>query len=561
MRCNDCHKSIHFKPTPRECGGCHGEPDVHRGQLGTLVRRRATSPTTGRSSTPGTTCRRRSSPARTTACRAWRAIRAGGSSAAPRKLCITCHRNDDIHHNVLGPQLRRLPYAAHVGGRALRAQPRRLRAHRRASPAAVRGLPHGRQLHGAGVELRRLPRKDEARGDGQRAGGHPPTAAFSPAPTATTPSSSGRSSCRCRVCASRCADEAHCIVALAAAAAGAGARAGSEGSLQHPADRAGHVHGRAAGSDGAATAARRRWRRRSSSATATCARSSTGGACPATSTCTRRARARHRAILDRRGDHGRRSDRRARLSRRARVRGAPGLGATARRERRLRRSGAWSSPRPTRSSSTALRLWWRMSKHWDCSLYAGAYPDPYSRSLTSDYAGGFAFAGGVDVSYTYDKIWGAAQRQQLVPRRSTTTAGRCLGAPGTVEDRDAAHLDHLDRLRAHAVVARPAHRPGPRRHRRRRRAADAARRAGEHSRRQAPDACTSATIISRRFAIEMWLTRLLADRVDLRRRHHREQPDRRAHRARRAARRRRPQLRQGVDLRRRALSPPRARRP
>jgi hypothetical protein len=52
------------------------------------------------------------------------------------------------------------------------------------------------------------------------------------------------------------------------------------------------------------------------------------------------------------------------------------------------------------------RLWWRMAKHWDASIYAGAYPDPYSRSLTSDYPG-FAFAGGVDTTYTYDKIWGA----------------------------------------------------------------------------------------------------------------------------------------------------------
>lgn len=53
------------------------------------------------------------------------------------------------------------------------------------------------------------------------------------------------------------------------------------------------------------------------------------------------------------------------------------------------------------------RLWWRMAKHWDASLYAGAYPDPFSRSLTTDYTGGFAFAGGVDTTYTYDKIWGS----------------------------------------------------------------------------------------------------------------------------------------------------------
>lgn len=54
-----------------------------------------------------------------------------------------------------------------------------------------------------------------------------------------------------------------------------------------------------------------------------------------------------------------------------------------------------------------LRLWYRMAKHWDASLYAGVYPDPFSRSLTTDYVGGFAFAGGLDATYTYDKIWGA----------------------------------------------------------------------------------------------------------------------------------------------------------
>jgi hypothetical protein len=53
------------------------------------------------------------------------------------------------------------------------------------------------------------------------------------------------------------------------------------------------------------------------------------------------------------------------------------------------------------------RLWWRMSKHWDGSIYAGAYMDPFSRSLLDDYKAGFAFAGGVDTTYTYDKIWGS----------------------------------------------------------------------------------------------------------------------------------------------------------
>jgi hypothetical protein len=53
------------------------------------------------------------------------------------------------------------------------------------------------------------------------------------------------------------------------------------------------------------------------------------------------------------------------------------------------------------------RLWWRMAKHWDASLYGGAFPDPYSRSVLSDYTGGFAYAGGADATYTYDRIWGS----------------------------------------------------------------------------------------------------------------------------------------------------------
>jgi hypothetical protein len=53
------------------------------------------------------------------------------------------------------------------------------------------------------------------------------------------------------------------------------------------------------------------------------------------------------------------------------------------------------------------RVWWRMAKHWDVSLYGGAMPDPYSRSLLSDYKSLFAYVGGADATYTYDRIWGA----------------------------------------------------------------------------------------------------------------------------------------------------------
>src|SRR5581483_5533537 len=52
------------------------------------------------------------------------------------------------------------------------------------------------------------------------------------------------------------------------------------------------------------------------------------------------------------------------------------------------------------------RLWVRFGKHWDVSAFGGSYPNPYSRSIFTDY-NGFTFAGGADTSYTYDKIWGS----------------------------------------------------------------------------------------------------------------------------------------------------------
>jgi hypothetical protein len=102
VRCADCHTNVRFKPTPRECGPCHPEPDVHRGQLGTLC----------------AVCH---------VAQDWAIIKTGHDVPVPRfggahdgiacvkchpqgkllggtaNLCITCHRGDDIHHNALGP--------------------------------------------------------------------------------------------------------------------------------------------------------------------------------------------------------------------------------------------------------------------------------------------------------------------------------------------------------------------------------------------------------------------------------------------------------------------------
>jgi len=60
-----------------------------------------------------------------------------------------------------------------------------------------------------------------------------------------------------------------------------------------------------------------------------------------------------------------------------------------------------------------IRLWIHAHKRWDVSVYAGAYPDPYSRSIQTDYVAGsttghgLAVAGGASAKYMYERVYGA----------------------------------------------------------------------------------------------------------------------------------------------------------
>ncbi len=103
VRCADCHPSVTFKPRPVDCFGCHPEPQVHKGQYGTLC-------------------------AQCHSTRTWRDVKAlhdvgdfalkgahdniacerchrdSRPLAGSGNLCLNCHRQDDIHNNSLSPR-------------------------------------------------------------------------------------------------------------------------------------------------------------------------------------------------------------------------------------------------------------------------------------------------------------------------------------------------------------------------------------------------------------------------------------------------------------------------
>jgi hypothetical protein len=102
-RCAECHPSITFKPRPSNCNGCHPDPDVHKGRFGTRCENCHNTVAfeqfealhdIGDFSLKGQhdnleckQCHKDSRP-----------LQGSGN------LCITCHRQDDIHSNSLSPR-------------------------------------------------------------------------------------------------------------------------------------------------------------------------------------------------------------------------------------------------------------------------------------------------------------------------------------------------------------------------------------------------------------------------------------------------------------------------
>lgn len=103
VRCAECHPSIEFKPRPRACVGCHPEPDVHKGRFGTACETCHNESDfadilplhdVGAFSLKGQhdnvecrTCHKDSRPL-----------------TGQGNMCVTCHKQDDIHFGSLSPQ-------------------------------------------------------------------------------------------------------------------------------------------------------------------------------------------------------------------------------------------------------------------------------------------------------------------------------------------------------------------------------------------------------------------------------------------------------------------------
>ena len=92
-----------FRVAKHECGNCHPEPDVHRGQLGTLCARCHVEESWKKVATGHD----RAQPPIGGAHDQVRCVRChvdGRILAGTGNLCVQCHQKDDIHHNSLGPQ-------------------------------------------------------------------------------------------------------------------------------------------------------------------------------------------------------------------------------------------------------------------------------------------------------------------------------------------------------------------------------------------------------------------------------------------------------------------------
>lgn len=105
-RCAECHPSITFKPRPKDCyggGACHPEPDVHKGQYGTMCET-CHSVTSFKNLQPQHDVGDFSLKGQHDNLSCKRCHIDNRPMAGTGNFCINCHRQDDIHSNSLSPR-------------------------------------------------------------------------------------------------------------------------------------------------------------------------------------------------------------------------------------------------------------------------------------------------------------------------------------------------------------------------------------------------------------------------------------------------------------------------
>lgn len=103
LSCGQCHRSIEFKPTRKDCFGCHPEPAVHKGMYGTRCETCHSTKSFGDIKAQHDVGDFSLTGAHDQVDCA-RCHPHGEKLRGSGNLCITCHRKDDIHRNALSPR-------------------------------------------------------------------------------------------------------------------------------------------------------------------------------------------------------------------------------------------------------------------------------------------------------------------------------------------------------------------------------------------------------------------------------------------------------------------------
>lgn len=101
--CANCHTDRRFKPTAKQCSGCHEEPSIHKGRYGKKCESCHTTKSFGDIEETHDSGDFSLSGAHNRV-RCDRCHKNGEKRRGSGDLCITCHRDDDVHQNSLSPR-------------------------------------------------------------------------------------------------------------------------------------------------------------------------------------------------------------------------------------------------------------------------------------------------------------------------------------------------------------------------------------------------------------------------------------------------------------------------